>query len=96
MTATLHVLNKAPSHTRAGLCLSAIDDGDTLLLAENGVIGAHDESWLGRVPRNVKVLALGADLAARGLTDHVKKPVHAVDFEGFVDESERCERIIHW
>ncbi|MCH8499002.1 MAG: sulfurtransferase complex subunit TusB [Marinobacter sp.] len=62
----LHIINKAPGHTRFDACLAALQPGDSLLLIEDAVIACIDiqAHW----PEQVNIMALEADLRARGIT----------------------------
>jgi tRNA 2-thiouridine synthesizing protein B len=53
--ATLHILNKSPSHPRFATCLAAVHEGDTLALAENAVLAVTDSTT--SLPRNCVGLA---------------------------------------
>ena len=61
----LHILNKTPGHSRFSACLAALKPGDSLLLIEDGVLACADTST--RWPEQVKLMALDADLRARGI-----------------------------
>jgi tRNA 2-thiouridine synthesizing protein B len=90
--ATLHILNKAPDHPRFQACLSAVTDGDTLLLTENAVLAAAMKRSL-----PARVLVLRDDLEARGLSsDNIPEHIGSIDFAAFVDLTETTTRIISW
>ena len=61
----LHILNKAPGHPRFNACLAAVQPGDSLLLVEDGVLACADART--RWPDQVQLMALAADLDARGI-----------------------------
>ena len=61
----LHILNKAPGHPRFSACLAALQPGDSLLLIEDGVLACADART--RWPEQVQLMALEADLEARGI-----------------------------
>ncbi|PSF04755.1 sulfurtransferase complex subunit TusB [Marinobacter fuscus] len=86
---TLHILNKAPDHSRFALCLAAQADGDTLLLIEDAVIALLDQ----QISLPMGTHALQADAQARGVGSTAEKHV---DYAGFVALTEEHTRIINW
>lgn len=88
---TLHILNKPPEHSRYRLCLSAIGPEDRLLLIENGVLAVTQQPLVERE----RFYALGPDLEARGLTEHVAQ-VQAVSFDQMVELTTSADRVISW
>ncbi|MBF0169999.1 MAG: sulfurtransferase complex subunit TusB [Nitrospinae bacterium] len=85
----LHTVNKSPfGHSALDECISMAADGATILLIEDGVYaakaGASYEGKLKAAMGNVKVAALGPDLAARGITACIEG-VTVVDYDGFVE-----------
>lgn len=90
--ANLHILNKAPDHPRFQTGISAVSGDDTLLLTENAVFAAV----MGQ-PLPARVVALRADLEARGLSpDQMAPDIGSVDFNGFVALTETASQIISW
>ena len=95
----LHIVNKSP-YERNSLesCLRLATKGSAVLLIEDGVYGATEGgSFEGNVKSamaEVKIYALGPDLAARGMADRVLDGVNVVDYGGFVDlvaEHSNCQ-----
>ena len=95
----LHIVNKSP-YERNSLesCLRLATKGSAVLLIEDGVYGAtKGGSFEGNVKSamaEVKIYALGPDLAARGMADRVLDGVNVVDYGGFVDlvaEHSNCQ-----
>ncbi|MDO6442412.1 MULTISPECIES: sulfurtransferase complex subunit TusB [unclassified Marinobacter] len=90
--ATLHILNKAPEHSRSVECMRSLRAGDALLLTESAVLAiattdVHDP--------NTTVYALKADVLARGLDDCASE-THLVDFPAMVDLTAQAQNIISW
>jgi tRNA 2-thiouridine synthesizing protein B len=81
----LHIVNKSPSERNAlQSCLRVAQDGQSLLLIEDGVLAATGAA-LGNATQRLKVYALGPDLAARGLAGKAAPGVTLVDYAGFVE-----------
>jgi len=86
----LHIVNKSPSQTRTlDSCLRLAQDGQALLLIEDGVYAATSRSPAADAVRTaltrLKVFALQPDLEARGVHTAVLDGVTLVDYGGFVD-----------
>lgn len=86
----LHIVNKSPSQTRTlESCLRMSQDGQALLLIEDGVYAATTRSpaaaALRDATKRLKVYALQPDLEARGVHTAVIDGVTLVDYGGFVD-----------
>ncbi|MDX5327827.1 MULTISPECIES: sulfurtransferase complex subunit TusB [Marinobacter] len=88
--ATLHILNKSPSHPRFATCLAALHEGDTLALAENAVLAVTDST--AGLPRNC--VALGADLEARGLAGNPN--VQIISYGDLVRLTAEHSRTVSW
>lgn len=90
----LHTLNQPPSNTAClESALSAMAEGDTLLLIEDGVYWALPaySARLSSISGNL--LALQPDLAARGLDcDGVEQ----VDDAGFVALCVSHDKVVSW
>ena len=85
----LHTVAKSPFEKNdLGSCLSHANEGDAVLLIEDGVYGAISgteaaKQISGAAP---SVYVLGGDLAARGIAeDKVVDGVKVVGYDGFVD-----------
>lgn len=95
---TLHILNKTPGHPRATQCMAALTPGDTLLLIENGVLGAVEHTPCSPCP----VFVLAADAGARGIAELSSsggnKPMSMqwADYQHMVQLSALAKRIISW
>lgn len=87
----LHTVNKSPfERTALATCLRYAQDGDAVLLYEDGVYAARSASETAATVKaaagRLKMFVLGPDLAARGVpADQVIDGVRIVDYEGFVD-----------
>lgn len=88
---TLHILNKSPGHPRATQCLEALSEADTLLLIENGTLLLATAD----LPATGRVVALSADVAARGLGD-VAGAATIVGFDDMVSLSLQAQNVISW
>lgn len=95
---TLHLINKTPSESSALRdSLSAISDGDALLLIENGVYAAmpaYAERFT-RLPRTIQCYLLNNDALARGLND-LNPDFGAIDYDRFVELSCRYNKVVSW
>lgn len=90
--ATLHTINKAPSHSELwNSCLSAILPGDSLLCIESGVYSVLNIEVFDSIDLNC-VAFLKADLEARGLETDLK----VVDDTGFVTLSCEHDKTVSW
>jgi tRNA 2-thiouridine synthesizing protein B len=87
----LHTVNKSPFEKSAfKSCLDHAKSGDAVLLIEDGVYAATRGTAAAKLieARNgeVALYALGADLAARGISGKsVIEGISVVDYGGFVD-----------
>lgn len=85
----LHIVNKSPAQTTAlASCLRLAQDGQALLLIEDGVYAATQasaaSSGLAAAMARLKVYALQPDVDARGMAGKLVDGVTAVDYAGFV------------
>jgi tRNA 2-thiouridine synthesizing protein B len=87
----LHTVNKSPfEKSTFRSCLDHAKSGDAVLLIEDGVYAATKGTVAAQLiaDRNgdVALYALGADLAARGISDQsLIEGISVVDYGGFVD-----------
>ena len=99
---TLHTVNKSPYERNAlKSCLDHASSGDSILLIEDGVLGARKGGSFAQSLTEMKsscaVYALGPDLAARGVTkDDLAEGVELVDYAGFVDLAAAATRVCAW
>ena len=97
----LHTVNKSPFEKPAlSSCLQHALPGSVVLLLEDGVYGARAGSAPAdqlKNARDVRVCALGPDLAARGISpDVLASGVEVLDYEGFVDLAVECDKVKAW
>lgn len=95
----LHIVNKSASE-RGSLdsCLKLATKGSAVLLIEDGVYAATKgnvaAAKIQAAQADLKIYALGPDLAARGMAGRVLDGVNVVDYGGFVDlvaEHSNCQ-----
>lgn len=87
----LHIVNKSPFEKMSfRSCLNHARAGDSILMIEDAAVGAiegtsfSEELKVALAEKSVYVL--GADLAARGLSeDRIIDGIKTVDYAGFVD-----------
>jgi tRNA 2-thiouridine synthesizing protein B len=83
----LHTISKSPfSHDALRECLRLCSNDAAIILIEDGVYAATaNTAWAKELTTRCKnVYVLTADLAARGLNDHVDENIKSVDYAGFV------------
>jgi tRNA 2-thiouridine synthesizing protein B len=100
---TLHTVNKSPFERNSlDTCLSIAGEGATVLLIEDGVVGALQNTTASSaisdaMGKGVKFAVLGEDLNARGLAaDRVIDGVSLVDYAGFVQLAADHDNVQSW
>jgi tRNA 2-thiouridine synthesizing protein B len=99
---TLHTVNKSPFSTQTLIsCLGHARNGDTVLLIEDGVLGASAGSGMADLisarMKTVRVCALEPDLAARGIgASRTLEGIETIDYSGFVDLAASHDRTQAW
>jgi tRNA 2-thiouridine synthesizing protein B len=100
---SLHIVSTSPtSGTAFADCLRSADQGDTLLLTQDGVYAAMNTAAnmmaliQDATARQITIYALLADVDARGLAGRLNTVCHLVDDNGFVELTERHPRILSW
>lgn len=100
---TLHTVNKSPFERNSlETCLSLCKSGASVLLIEDAVVGALQNTGISRqileaVASGVKVYALNEDLEARGLpSDRLIEQIGIVDYAGFVDLAAENTTVQSW
>ena len=88
----LHTLN---NRSLLSLCLRSVENGDSLLLIENGVYGAI-QPHVAEIPAGVAVYALQNDLDARGLSTRTAENVEVITDTGFVRLCCEHDKVINW
>ena len=98
----LHTVNKSPFEKNSlSTCLRLSRAGSTILLIEDGVYGALKG---GEIAADVeacltdrKVIALQADLKARGISaDQLIENVETTDYDGFVRLAAEAPKVQSW
>ncbi|MEZ5540810.1 MAG: sulfurtransferase complex subunit TusB [Pseudomonadota bacterium] len=94
----LHLVNKSPYDTCSmNTAATIMQDGDQLLLIEDGVYGAMKDGKAASLLAGRKVAVLGPDLAARGIPeDKLLDGVDVIDYGGFVDLVTANDRVQSW
>ncbi len=94
----LHVVNKSPYERNSlDACIGYCKDGDAVLLIEDGVYAAMKVGSSAAKLHGLDVAALGADLAARGISeDKLAEGIKVVDYAGFVDLVEAKDKVQSW
>lgn len=95
----LHIVNKSATERSAlDSCLRLATKGSAVLLIEDAVYAATKGSAaaakIQAATADLKIYALGPDLAARGMAGRVLDGVNVVDYGGFVDlvaEHRNCQ-----
>lgn len=88
-----HIVNKSPfAHGALESCLSVCAPDDSVLLYEDGVLGAIGhapltETLQKQMKRGLRVYALVNDVNARGLQEKLMPGIVCTDYAGFVQLS---------
>ncbi len=100
--AILHTVNKSPFERNAlEACLRLAKAGSSILLFEDGVIGAMQNTRfsekIAQAMNDFSFYALGPDINARGLGgDRVIDGIQVVDYNGFVDLTTEHDTVQSW
>ena len=99
--AVLHIVNKSPTERNSlTSCLGHAEAGAGILLIEDGVYGAVDNTVTSdavKALKDVKVFVLAPDLDARGMGGKALiDGVEQVDYAGFVDLVEKFDVSQSW
>lgn len=96
----LHTVNKSPFQSNClESCLRVSRPNTAILLIEDGVYaatGMHNDVINDQVLTEHTVYALAPDLKARGLLERVRSGIKLVDYEGFVELTERFKSVQSW
>ncbi len=98
----LHTVNKSPFERNSlESCLRVAEDGAGVLLIEDGVYAAMDNTIVADLIKkrmgNVKFYVLGPDVDARGLGNQsMIDGIESVDYAGFVDLVEKHSATQAW
>ncbi|OOG22466.1 sulfurtransferase TusB [Thioalkalivibrio denitrificans] len=98
----LHTVNKSPfERNTLTACLGHALPESAVLLIEDGVYAAMNgtafEKDVRKAMEDRTLYVLGPDLLARGLTaDQVIDGIQVVDYEGFVELTEKHDKVQAW
>ena len=83
----LHIINKSPfSHRSLKTCSQFCRKGDAIVLLEDGVYGISHPDIVQLIrEKEIRVYAITADLAARGLVARLPEQVPSISYAKFVD-----------
>lgn len=100
---TLHTVNKSPFERNSlDTCLSLASNGSSVLLIEDGVAGALQNTTAASditnaMGKGIKFAVLGEDLGARGLSeDRVIDGISVVDYAEFVQLAADHDNVQSW
>ncbi len=89
--ASLHTVNKSPfSINSLKSCLEHANDGDTILLIEDGIYGALKGSEISQIVADkigsLSIIALEPDMKARGIdSSKILTGIITTNYDGFVE-----------
>ena len=98
----LHTVNKSPFEKNSlDTCLRLIDDSSSVLLIEDAVYGALENTSISdkikKAQQATKFYVLGPDLKARGLDkSSLISNIEVIDYKGFVNLTIENEKIQNW
>jgi len=94
----LHTLNGSPSQPAFAQCLRVLGADDALLLLGDGVYSVMpgSEALSKLRASGAELFVLGPDALAAGLAGALPDDVRRVDYDGFVELSERFRRQQAW
>lgn len=99
---TLHTVNKSPfERNTLESCLRLAKKGSSVLLFEDGVIGAMQNTKFSekivQAMKNFSFYVLGPDIKARGLSDSkVIDGIKVINYEDFVDLTTEHRTVQSW
>ena len=100
--AMLHTVNKSPFERNAlETCLSLAKKGSAILMIEDGVIGAMQNTkyadQIAKAMDDFTFYVLTPDVSARGLKEeNIIAGIKPVDYSGFVDLASEHESVQSW
>lgn len=100
--ATLHTVNKSPfERNTLESCLRLAKKGSAVLLFEDGVIGAMQNTKFSdkikQATNDFSFYVLGPDIKARGLSNSkVVDGIKVIDYDGFVDLTTEHTTVQSW
>ncbi len=87
----LHTINKQRALEQ---CAQVIKTGDSVVLLEDGVYLLLTPEVLNK--DGVKWFAVAADVARRGLQEHLPASIKMIDYRQFVAATVAAEKLCHW
>ena len=96
----LHTVNKSPFQKNdLASCLAHVNEGDAVLLIEDGVYGAVAGTSAAEMATGAvaEIYVLGADLAARGIAEeNVADGIKVAGYDDFVDLAVKHKAVNSW
>ncbi|GLW39533.1 sulfurtransferase TusB [Pectobacterium actinidiae] len=94
----LHTLSRSPYHVDLDALLRSLDQGDALVLLQDGVIAAlAGGDIIHRLLESAVLLyALQPDTAARGMTEQISNNVTLIDYNQFVQLTVEHPQQLAW
>lgn len=93
---TLHTVNKTAASDALASCLRVAQDGDSLLLIEDGVY-LHQQLTQLPMPQGLTLYVLEQDLIARGFSSAaLPEAITAINYDGFVDLVCKHTQSVSW
>ena len=97
----LHTVNKSPfSQNTLRSCLRVVSNEDSVVLIEDGVYAALDDSSCSELIKNalqrVAVYSLLPDLKARGIEQRIIHGIQTIDYNDFVSLTEKHACVQSW
>lgn len=92
----LHTVNKNKDCLHN--CIEVLNDGDAILLIEDGVYAAtsvNKDVWE-NIPASVSLFALENDLLSRGVSEKLLSRFESISSTRFVDLSCTYDKVISW
>lgn len=99
---TLHTVNKSAfTHSTLLSCLEVCGATDGILLLEDGVFGAMNnspsaEQMKAAIAKGIKIYALNSDVKARGLSAKLIPNIAITDYDEFVQLSIKHRCVQSW
>ena len=97
----LHIIHQSPSYSPSlKNCLATFDQQDQLLFIENGVfcvmLGTSSAKSLEALANLQKIFVLKPHAIERGVFSRLIPCIQWIEFDGFVDLTVACERVLRW
>ncbi|WP_394148094.1 sulfurtransferase complex subunit TusB [Shewanella atlantica] len=89
-----HIQTSIKQDNALACCIKYMDKQDSILLSGNGVNSLLLSVWRERL-KGVRVMTLIDDVEARGLSQQLKDYT-AIDYDTFVQETLKHDKVIGW